>query len=545
MSLGSEVRSRIVFLGAFLITVIILPNWSYDPISAPKLLLLCTLAGVAFGLYLLHPKKLERVHIFRDKFTLLIGLFIVLLILNVTINHYAFAERMYGIRGRATGFMAFISLSAIAFVISKGRTSNRFFFYLLISNIFVCGYFLMQIMNVDFFSVENFYSAPSSTLGNPNFVSGFVGFSAFAIIYYFEKKNKITWLATIVFLLVNCFVLYRSQSIQGIIGMLVGFFVLLFFNVARCDKVKIKVGALLLSLGAMTLSLLGFFGLGPLSRILESSTVFSRLDYWRSAVRMSLDNWLFGVGLDGYGDYYRMYRDQAAIDRFGAGQTVDSAHNVFLDMFASGGLPLGVAFLFITIYPAAKISLNLLKNSEKDRIGILLLAIWAAFQLQAFVSVNQIGVSTWGWILLGFMVAHGKQIEKDKLQTAGKESEPRAIRMVGAIFLAISAPLIAAPQLASEIKFLSFANRADGVSLDNLVSSWPQDSRRMNLVARGWVNSMDPTRAKVLALKAIAFNPNFYPNWSVLIDLPNATTEEIENARQAMKRLDPLVIPEK
>lgn len=538
-------RSRIVFLGAFLITVTILPNWSYDPVSAPKLLLLCTLAGVSFGLYLLHPKKLERVNIFKDKFTLLIGLFVVLLILNVTINHYAFAERMYGIRGRATGFMAFISLSAIAFVISKGRTSNRFFFYLLISNIFVCGYFLMQIMNIDFFSVENFYSAPSSTLGNPNFVSGFVGFSAFAIIYYFKIENKISWLATFVFLLVNFFVLYRSQSIQGIIGTLVGIFVLLFLNVVQSDKIKIKVGASLLSLGVMTLSVLGFFGLGPLSRILESSTVFSRLDYWRSAIRMSLDNWLFGVGLDGYGDFYRMYRDQAAIDRFGAGQTADSAHNVFLDMFASGGLPLGVAFLFISIYPAAKILLNLLKNSEKDRIGILLLAIWAAFQLQAFVSVNQIGVSIWGWILLGFMVAHGKQAEKEKLQTARKNSELGAIRMVGAIFLVISAPLIATPQLASEFKFLSFANRADGVSLDNLVSSWPQDSRRMNFVARGWVNSAEPTRAKSLILRAIAFNPNFYPNWSVLIELPNATTEERENARQAMKRLDPLVIPEK
>jgi len=48
-----------------------------------------------------------------------------------------------------------------------------------------------------------------------------------------------------------------------------------------------------------------------------------------------------------------------------------------------------------------------------------------------------------------------------------------------------------------------------------------------------------------LILKAIAFNPNFYPNWSLLFELPNATTEERKRASQAMKRLDPLVIPEK
>jgi O-antigen ligase len=545
MQITSELRTRIVLLGAFLVTVTILPNWSYDPVSAPKLLLLTLVAGVSFSLYLLHPQMSEKNQFFRDKFALLIYIFVLLLVLNVTINHYAFAERIYGVRGRATGFLAFISLSAIAFVISKGRTSNRFFFYLLISNIVVCGYFLLQIINLDFFTVENFYSAPSSTLGNPNFVSGFVGFSIFVIFYYFDLKNKISWLATFTFLLVNIFVLYRSQSIQGIIGVLVGILVLLLLNVIKSKEIKIKVLASLLSVGAMTATLLGFLGLGPLSRILESSTVFSRLDYWRSAARMSLDNWLFGVGLDGYGDFYRVYRDQAAIDRFGSGQTADSAHNVFLDMFASGGLPLGVIFLVISIYPAAKLFLNLLKNSERDRIGILLLAIWAAFQLQAFVSVNQIGVSIWGWILLGLIVAHGKKSEEDKPQRARKDREPRVFLMVSAIILVIAAPLIATPQMASEVKFLSFANRADGLSLDNLVSSWPQDSRRMNFVARGWENSEDPARAKALILKAIAFNPNFYPNWAVLIDLPNATTEERENARQAMKRLDPLVIPER
>lgn len=463
----------------------------------------------------------------------------------MAINHYAFAERLFGIRGRATGVLAFISLSAIAFVISKERTSNRFFFYLLISNVFVCVYFLFQIMNLDLFSVENFYSAPSSTLGNPNFVSGFVGFSIFVTFYYFDLKSKISWVTTFVFLLVNIFVLIRSQSIQGIIGMSVGILVLLLLHALKSIEIKIKVGAILLSLGAITLTLMGFLGLGVLSPILESSTVFSRLDYWRSAARMTLDNWLFGVGLDGYGDFYRMYRDQVAIDRFGAGQTADSAHNVFLDMFASGGLPLGFTFLVISIYPAVKLLLNVLKNSERDRIGILLLAIWAAFQLQAFVSVNQIGVSIWGWILLGFMVAQSRDSEIEKFEASRQVGELKAIRVISATLLVIAAPLISTPQIASEIRFLSFANRADGLSLDNLVSSWPQDSRRMNLIAQGWLNSADPARAKVLILKAIDFNPNFYPNWSVLIELPNATGEDRESAREAMIRLDPLVIPDK
>jgi O-antigen ligase len=467
------------------------------------------------------------------------------MLLNLVINNYAFAERFYGIRGRGTGFLAFLSLAIIALVISKKRPSTGYFFYLVLSNVVVCGYFVVQSFNLDFFSVENFYSAPSSTLGNPNFVSGFAGFSVFAIINYFDRKRVSTVLVSLSFLLLNVFVLIKSQSIQGIIGLLVGIALLAFLNIVKSGKSFLNVGFFLTFIATFSTTLIGFFGRGPLASFLESSTVFSRLDYWRAAIRMTSDNWAFGVGLDGYGDFYRKYRDQVAINRFGSDQTADSAHNVFLDFFANGGIPLGIIFLTISIYPALKLLNRVLKSTQKDSFGILLLAIWAAYQLQATVSVNQLGVAIWGWILLGVMVSHCKGEEIAQKGSSNKNTSQPGLRVVGVSLLVIAVPLMAAPQLVSEVKFLSFANRADGLALDSLVSAWPQDSRRVNLIARGWADSGDPVRAKDLVLKGLAFNPNFYSNWRLLSELSSATPQDREKSLREMKRLDPLVEPTK
>jgi hypothetical protein len=247
--------------------------------------------------------------------------------------------------------------------------------------------------------------------------------------------------------------------------------------------------------------------------------------------------------LDGYGDFYRKYRDQVAINRFGSDQTADSAHNVFLDFFANGGMPLGIIFLAISIYPAMKLLNRVLKSTQKDSFGILLLAIWAAYQLQATVSVNQLGVAIWGWILLGVMVSHCKGEEIVQKGSSNKNTSQSGLRVVGVSLLVIAVPLMSAPQLVSEVKFLSFANRADGLALDSLVSAWPQDSRRVNLIARGWANSGDPVRARDLALKGLAVNPNFYPNWRLLSELSSATPQDREKSLVEMKRLDPLVEP--
>ena len=540
MATKSNWESTLILFGAFLVTVVILPNWSYDPVSSPKQYLLTLTAGIALASHIL------RGFILRDQikstFSAAIVIFLLILSINILVNNNVITERLFGIRGRSTGFVTFVSLGVIALVVSQRAEIKRFFITLLITSLFVLGYFILQINGLDIFTVEEFYSTPSSTLGNPNFVSGFVGFSLFSSIYFISRNNLKTSIAAISVLGLNLFVLSRVVSIQGTIALITGFSVFIFLHIFALKKKLITLAISTVALASLLTVLLGLFGRGPLSNFLGSSTTFSRLDYWRAAMRMLFDHPIFGVGLDGYRDNYRIYRDEIAIERFGATQVADSAHNIFLDLLAGGGFPLGLTFIFLSFFPAFLVLRKVVRASQKDSIGILLLAMWSAYQVQALSSVYSLGVGIWGWILLGVMVSYA-QTEAEVTTKAIKRTR-NFLSTISASIVMLLGSFVSAPQLLAEARFLKLANQGDGQALTQLVTAWPQDSSRINLVAQGWQNSGETTRSKDLILKGLEINSYYYPHWELLLNLPNATSFEKSNALSEMKRLDPLASPQ-
>jgi len=541
MATKSNWESTLILFGAFLVTVVILPNWSYDPVSSPKQYFLTLTAGIALASYIL------RGFILRDQikstFSAAIVIFLLILSINILVNNNVITERLFGIRGRSTGFITFVSLGVIALIVSQRAEIKRFFIALLISSLFVSTYFILQIYGLDFFIVEEFYSTPSSTLGNPNFVSGFVGFSLFSSIYFISRNNLKTSIAAISVLGLNLFVLSRVVSIQGTIALLTGFSVFIFLHIFALKKKLITVAISNVALASLLTVLLGLFGRGPLSNFLGSSTTFSRLDYWRAAMRMLFDHPIFGVGLDGYRDKYRIYRDEIAIERFGAGQIADSAHNIFLDLLAGGGIPLGLTFLFLSFFPAFLVLRKVVRASQKDSIGILLLAMWSAYQVQALSSVYSLGVGIWGWILLGVMVSYAQT--EAEVTTKAIKGTRNFLSTISASIVMLLGSFVSAPQLLAEARFLKLANQGDGQALTQLVTAWPQDSSRINFVAQGWQNSGETTRSKDLILTGLEINSDYYRHWELLLNLPNATSFEKSNALSEMKRLDPLVSPQK
>jgi O-antigen ligase len=85
----------------------------------------------------------------------------------------------------------------------------------------------------------------------------------------------------------------------------------------------------------------------PWSSILYKESVTFRGDFWRAGWKMTVDNPVFGVGLDGYRDHYRASRDVVTALRPGSDAMTDSAHNVFLDISSGGGFPLLIIYVFL------------------------------------------------------------------------------------------------------------------------------------------------------------------------------------------------------
>jgi tetratricopeptide (TPR) repeat protein len=117
---------------------------------------------------------------------------------------------------------------------------------------------------------------------------------------------------------------------------------------------------------------------------------------------------LTGVGIDRYGEYYRTYRDVDAALRLGPSSVANYAHNAFLQLLATGGIVLFLAYLVMIVFVAfaAVKGLKKFTGNEKALFGALV-SLWFAFQVQAQVSIDQITIAAIGWVLAGAVIALG------------------------------------------------------------------------------------------------------------------------------------------
>jgi hypothetical protein len=115
-----------------------------------------------------------------------------------------------------------------------------------------------------------------------------------------------------------------------------------------------------------------------------------------------------GIGIDRYGDNYRIFRDAEAAFRLGPSSVAYYAHNTFLQFLATGGIFLLLAYVFVITMVLLAATKGIKKFTGKDRsIFTALFSMWVAYQAQTLVSIDQVSIATLGWVLSGAIIALG------------------------------------------------------------------------------------------------------------------------------------------
>jgi hypothetical protein len=145
--------------------------------------------------------------------------------------------------------------------------------------------------------------------------------------------------------------------------------------------------------------------MGPLVKYFYKVSVTYRGDYWRAGWRMFTSHPWFGVGLDRYGANFRYYRDATQVARRGPDIISNATHDVPLQLASTGGIFVLLAFLALTGFILWRGIVALRSTTGVEQLVVAtVFGAWAAYEAQSIISIDNLGIAIWGWILGGAVV---------------------------------------------------------------------------------------------------------------------------------------------
>lgn len=557
-SVTEKYLAQIVAVGSGLTTVFIVSGSVTDPVNATKLVTLGVVSAMAVSLLVLGGIA----NFYRISKTLwtLSAFFLISGLASILMSASPLAQGMYGSYGRNNGFVAYLFL--VGLMLSTLAFTQRESFTTLIKWLIVAGlvnviYCLWVILFGDFVGWNNPYGNILGTLGNPNFIGSFLGIFFGAYLGFGLSNTAPLWFkySMIVVLPVTAFEIYDSNAIQGrAVGVSGVAIIAFFFLRSRFNSFVTGIYSGLVVIAGI-FGVLGALQIGPLTSFIYKTSVSLRGQYWLAGWNTGEQNPISGVGMDAFGDWYRRSRDAHALELPGVNTVVNAAHNVPLDMFAFGGWPLFVTYLFIMGSGGFALVRVILRTRNYDPILTVLTTAWFGYQLQSIISINQIGLAIWGWVLTGAAVAYERVTRNvsaassniaDKARTTNRKKNAESEQMKALLFssaFGIVGLLIALPPFTADSQWRNAQVARSVEALEESMKSGyfnPPNSMKYMTNIQTLEQSNLPDLAHKYALEAVKWNPEAFELWKVLYLVRNSTEAEKLLALENMKRLDPL-----
>lgn len=543
--------SWFLFIGVPFATVFLMTDTVTDPVNVTKLFATgCVGAGV-FAIATVYGLKELWV---SSKWLVISTIVFLLAGLNSVFNSSApLTQNIYGVFGRQTGFIAYLVLAMVmlgAALLRSKKSFDRIVWALLIAGAINIIYAAWALAFGDFIGWTNPYGNILGLFGNPNFIGAFLGmFITGSIAFAFSAH--FSWIYRIAFGILGLIALYEikeSHAVQGLVVTGAGLSMIGFYLIRSKTKGNLLVAGYLFAVSIVGgFALAGALQKGPLASIIYKKSVSLRGTYWETGINIGLDKPLTGAGMDSYGNWYRAFRpDRALVDMPGVKVITNAAHNVVIDIFAYGGFPLLISYLailFVGIWAIVRVTL---RNRAYDGTFVALATTWLAYQLQSIISINQMGLAIWGWLLIGVLVAYEYSTRpqpenSEKLKSVKQKELIFSPQLVGGIGVVIGA-LIAVPPMSADMAWKSAVKAQNVQQVEAaLTPSYmkPRDSARLAQAVLLLENSKLPDLAYKYAKEGVEFNPDYFDAWRVLYSVTNSTAQDKELALANMKRLDP------
>ena len=174
-------------------------------------------------------------------------------------------------------------------------------------------------------------------------------------------------------------------------------------------------------------------------------------------------------------------------------------------------------------------------------------AIWVGFVTQSIISINQLGLAVWGWVLGGLILGIKYTEEREEATTSNNSNRIRnklktdQFTVVIAL-IAILGASVSLPVVTSDHNFKLALDSKKALDLYNSANSWPPITKKMVLVTAILNENKIYKEAKLLSERTLQINPDSFEAWIIYSQNPLVSELEMAEIKRQLLRLDPNII---
>lgn len=367
----------------------------------------------------------------KDRINISLFIYFILLVASV----YAAENKVFAIIGVPGRWEGLVTITLYMFLFITARLylvpDEGLFKIILVTAIIVSIYGILQTMNFDPFPRdvlrENWSSRAFSTMGNPNFLGSYIVLIIPTSIYFYIINKNITGLTAYAILFYCLLSTGTRGAWLGTITSIMAF-AAIHYMYFRYSKGEFTRYIILIVITMLLLALYNFYTEGAfIDRFLsikrdadEFLTKGDRADYsganrgfiWKRVAELIKKRPLTGYGIENLGEAFKKYYTQDMIELWNEVRYLDKAHNEYLHIAVTSGIPSLLVYLtFIS-----QIILKGLFRLKNCKTALLILSSVIGYMTAAFFNISVVSVAYVYWIFLGLLAGSNGNCYKFNLR---------------------------------------------------------------------------------------------------------------------------------
>ncbi len=383
--------------------------YSFENFESVKFSLFLMLTGASGALFFLKQKIVSNILVFKKGWLIFLGLFNFWALISAILSQdkiYAFLGFYYRY---TSGMVFYVALTLFIILLINFLDSGKLIYLLkifVIDALAVAVVTYLQSFGWLFYAGDpgGLFRGPS-LLGNSNYSAMFLAVALPSCIYFFKvaqsKLAKIYYAITAFSIIFAVLILASRGALLAVVASAVVALIFLgFFGAEKKIFWKLFSGFIVvLGIGFLLLAVIRPQALSSIASNVDANTT-TRLYAWNVSFNQILKHPWFGSGP---GNFALVFERSRGADLAGANGVFDDAHNLYLQLAVTGGIPLLLLFILGLLYCCfyAFKSFYL----QKDLLALTLVSSLVAFVVA--VSFNPVPIPMYMYmavILVGILL---------------------------------------------------------------------------------------------------------------------------------------------